>query len=94
MCADPSKCAVGRRAGLHRHEPIPAADALAVWGRQTIVAQAADGAWTLDTHRLDFVTALEWQDWIRAAVRKWPRVRVYNRAGRCCWDSADGGPVA
>ena len=79
------------RPALNRREPSPHADALARRDQHTLVYQCADG-WRSEA-RDPASTAPAWAAIVRcvAAAPSTRYVRVYNRAGRCTWDSRDGG---
>jgi hypothetical protein len=77
----------------HRHAPVPAADALAPYGRQCAVALVG-GTWALvGAEPRPAPTCGPWRARCAELAAEHPRVRIYNRAGRCVRDTADeGGP--
>ena len=88
-----------RRTSPHRHELVPAADVLAMSGRKVAIALTIDGWRRVVTDPNEHTgesyprESLFAED-VECEMAKHTRVRVYNRARRCCWDSLDGGHVA
>lgn len=72
----------------HRLQAVTEADELAHYGEHSLIGLRGE-AWFTVAMRAKTETAPEWQKLITEAA-KTVRVRVYDRAGRCTWDSLDG----
>lgn len=74
---------------LHAKGKLPEADKLAKRGAHTLLG-LVKGHWTtLRTRKME--TAPEWHALAAELAAKGARVRLYDGAPRCTWDSLDGG---
>lgn len=75
----------------HRRIAVPEADELAQGASDHRAVGLVHGTWQTVMTRTAKQTATEWSEAVKARVNAGVRTRVYDRAGRCMYDSADGG---
>jgi hypothetical protein len=75
---------------LHRQTKEPDADGLAIRGQHTVLGYLEEQWTTLAIREAD-VTAPAWKLHAKECSDKGVRVRLYDSAPRCVWDSLDGG---
>lgn len=74
----------------HRQQPVPEADGLAQRGQHVYTA-LVEGEWTV-IPRKPRETGPAWIARAESEAAQGVRVRVYDGAPRCTWDSLDGAP--
>lgn len=100
--APPAKAQAERVVGLtaappepdakpHRRVAVPEADELARGAPNHRAVGLVRGTWQTVLTRSSSQIATSWSRAIRDRVDAGVRVRAYDRAGRCYWDSLDGG---